>query len=123
MTALHHTERKYIATATAGILFFGTPHRGTKVASWGRFFAEVGKETGFGSFDGIMKDLDEESEHLNDLLYEFTCWLFRMSVPVVCFFELKETDYGRKVHLPGLHSEMVSCCPRNIRPILITDRL
>jgi len=123
VNALQHPDKKYIAMATAGILFLGTPHRGTKVASWGRFIAEVGKETGFGSFDGIMKDLDEESEHLNDLLYEFTCWLFRMSVPVVCFFELKETDYGRKVHLSGLRSEMVGCRLHNIRSILTTDRL
>jgi hypothetical protein len=38
---------------------------------------------------------------LTDLLYDFTLWLFRMSVPVVCFFELDETAYGERFGIVG----------------------
>jgi hypothetical protein len=50
-----------------------------------------------------MKHLKEESETLRDLLYNFTLWLFRDSVPVVCFFELERTDYGAKYGIPWKH--------------------
>jgi hypothetical protein len=48
-----------------------------------------------------MKNLREGSESLTDLLYEFTLWLFRMSVPVICFFELDETGYGKRFGIMG----------------------
>lgn len=47
--------------------------------------------------DAILKNLREDSEILNDLLYYFTLWLFRMSVSTVCFFEMHKTDYEQKV--------------------------
>lgn len=108
MNALLNEDRKYIAAATAGVLFFGTPHRGSKDASWARIIADIGGKSGFGSHDGIIRDLEEESENQIDLLHHFSCWLRRMSVEVVCFFELNETDYGRKLGLPGVHREIVS---------------
>lgn len=46
-----------------------------------------------------MKDLREDSDPLVDLLYTFTLWLFRTSIPVVCFFEQHVTDYGKKFGL------------------------
>ena len=55
--------------------------------------------------DAILKDLREDSETLNYLLYNFTLWLFRMSVSTVCFFEMHKTDYGQKVD--GSWKEMV----------------
>jgi hypothetical protein len=109
VNALLNEDWKYIAMATAGVLFFGTPHRGSKDASWARIIADIGGKSGLGSHDGIIKDLEEESENQIDLLYHFSRWLRRMSVEVVCFFELSETDYGRKVHLPGIRREIVSC--------------
>lgn len=109
MTALLNEDRKYIAMATAGVLFFGTPHRGSKKASWARIIVEIGRKSGFGSHDGIIKDLEEESEHQIDLLHHFTCWLRRMSVEDVCFFEVNTTDYGRKIGLSSIHPDIVSC--------------
>ncbi len=55
--------------------------------------------------DAILKDLREDSEILNYLLYNFTLWLFRMSVSTVCFFEMHKTDYGQKVG--GSWKEMI----------------
>lgn len=109
MNALLDEDKKYIATATAGVLFLGTPHRGSKDASWARVITNVGKQFGLGSHNGIIEELEKASENQMDRLHHFTCWLRRMSVEIVCFFELKETDYGRKVGLPGVHREIVSC--------------
>jgi len=96
---------QYLATSTVGIVFLGTPHRGTKASKWGEWIAYTGKKFGLEMSDAILKDLREDSETLNDLLYYFTLWLFRMSVPTVCFFEIHKTDYGQKVG--GSWKEMV----------------
>jgi hypothetical protein len=106
--ALLNEDRRYIAMATAGVLFFGTPHRGIKEASWARLMAWIGEKAGFDSHDGIIKDLEENSINQIDLLHHFTCWLRRMSVEVVCIIELKKTDYGRKAGLPAIRPEFVS---------------
>ena len=88
---------QYLATSTVGVVFLGTPHRGTKASKWGEWIAYTGKKLGYGTSDAILKDLREDSETLNYLLYNFTLWLFRMSVPTVCFFETHRTDCGQKV--------------------------
>ena len=87
---------RYLATSTVGIAFLGTPHRGTQASKWGEIIARSGKALGLGSVDTILKDLCKDSETLTDLLYDFTLWLFRESVRTVCFFELYETDYGKR---------------------------
>jgi len=96
---------QYLATSTVGIVFLGTPHRGTKASNWGEWIAYTGKKLGLEMSDAILKDLREDSETLNFLLYNFTLWLFRMSVPTVCFFEMHKTDYGQKIG--GSWKEMV----------------
>lgn len=56
-----------------------------------------GKALGYETEGRILKDLREDSEPLADLLYTFTLWLFRTSIPVVCFFEQHVTDYGARL--------------------------
>jgi hypothetical protein len=87
---------QYLAMATVGVIFLGTPHRGTKASKWGELVALSAKKLGWSTESAILKDLREDSETLGDLLYEFTLWLFRTSVPTVCFFEQHETDYGKR---------------------------
>jgi protein SERAC1 len=105
--AIQDEDRKYIATSVAGIVFFGTPHRGSSMATWGSMMARIGKKAGFDSHDGIIKDLEKGSTNQIDLLHHFTCWLRRLSVEVVCVIELQNTDYGQKAGLRNLHTELV----------------
>ena len=97
MCANRDKDFQNLATATIGIIFLGTPHRGAKASKWAEYIARSGKALGLGTEDAILKDLREGSERLNDLLYHFTLWLFRMSVPTVCCFEQHKTDYGKWV--------------------------
>lgn len=90
---------QHLATSTVGIGFLGTPHLGTKSTKWGEMIALSGKALGYETEGRILKDLREDSEPLVDLLYAFSLWLFRSSIPVVCFFEQHTTDYGTKFGL------------------------
>lgn len=56
----------------------------------------IDKKLKFKIKNAILKDLREDSETLKDLLYEFTLWLFRMSVLTVYFFELYKTNYVKR---------------------------
>jgi hypothetical protein len=85
---------EHVAIATAGILFLGTPHRGSAASKWGELIAKSMKN--FGSEDRILKNLREGSEVLVDLLYEFSILVNRMSITVICGFEQHTTDYGKR---------------------------
>lgn len=52
---------------------------------------------GFETEDRMLKDIREDLETLMDLLYAFTLWLFRMSIPVMCCFEQYVTDYSARL--------------------------
>jgi hypothetical protein len=103
MDARKEPSWEYIPQATAGIIFLGTPHKGTKAAIWGHVFATVGAHLGAGYYNGILKDLRDDSEALGDILESFTRWLFLERVPVVCFYELYPTNYAERLRIPGLH--------------------
>ena len=93
----HHLEDfQYLALSTVGIIFLGTPHRGTQAAGWGRFVARTGKFLGLGAETSILRDLQADSENLRDLLYEFTLWANRAALRLVCYFEQYATDYGKR---------------------------
>ena len=118
MEARKEPSWEYIPQATAGIIFLGTPHKGTKVAVWGKVFATVGAQLGAGSYNGILKDLRDDSEALGDMLESFTRWLFLEWVPVVCFYELYPTNYAARLRIPALHltvNQMVRNLWRSIR--------
>ena len=100
------TPFHYLSISTVGIVFLGTPHRGTEASKWGELIALSGSYLGFDTKDSILKDLKTDSENLADLLHQFALWLFRFSVPAVCFFEQHKTDYGKRFGVPW--KEMVS---------------
>ena len=87
---------QYLALSTVGIIFLGTPHRGTPAAKWGDIIAKSAKALGLESEDGILEDLRNDRVAVGDLLYEFTLWANRVSLKLVCFFEQYRTDYGKR---------------------------
>jgi hypothetical protein len=89
---------QYLTSSTVGIVFLGTPHRGTEAAKWGEIVATSAKALGFGFEDSILKDLRKDSENLRDLLYKFTLWANRTRLSIVCFYEQHKSDYLKRYH-------------------------
>lgn len=57
-------------------------------------------QRGLGSEPTILRSLENPSDRLTNLLDEFTKWLWIESVPVICYFENKVTNYVAKTGLP-----------------------
>ena len=87
---------KDIPKYTAGIVFLGTPHRGSASSNWGSLIVQSGKVLGLDGEDRILNDLKKDSEPLKQVVRDFTRWLFDNAVPTVCFYEQHLTDYGSK---------------------------
>ncbi|KAI1178823.1 hypothetical protein F4777DRAFT_63233 [Nemania sp. FL0916] len=93
---LHGSEHAIIAQSTVGVIFLGTPHRGSNAASWGHLIASLAPSS-FSCEYRILEALKEHSDSSTDRLKLFSRWLFSESLPVVCFFELQKTDYSSRI--------------------------
>lgn len=88
----HNLEYTPIAQSTAGVVFLGTPHRGSRAATWGVLITSLAPPS-FVTEDRILKDLEAHSGTLTDRLHDFSRWLFSESVPVLCCYETLKTKY------------------------------
>ncbi|KHN94745.1 Peroxisomal targeting signal 1 receptor [Metarhizium album ARSEF 1941] len=126
----HCSEYLSIAESTAGVIFLGTPHRGSPAARWGAMIASLASP-GFVTEDRLLKALDEQSDSLADRLRDFSRWLFSDSVPVVCAFEQLMTDYSSRAGFVGkllpskelIVPESSACIDGHHRIALNTDHL
>ncbi|KAI6777606.1 Ankyrin-1, partial [Emericellopsis cladophorae] len=86
---------RHVATSTAGVIFLGSPLRGShfqtlaEIAAWFSRFV--------GSHDGIVRDLAYDDENLMDTLHYFCRLRNTLSLTTCCFFELHKTDYAKKM--------------------------
>ncbi|KAJ6780463.1 hypothetical protein PWT90_01829 [Aphanocladium album] len=96
----HRSEYLSIAESTIGVLFMGTPHRGSRAASWGALIATLAPP-GIVTEDRLLRDLKALSDSQADRLRDFSHWLFSESVQVVCAFEQLVTDYSSRVGVVG----------------------
>lgn len=85
---------KSLVTETVGLVFLGTPFRGTKFSLIAESIAWFASR--LGSHNGIIKELYFDNPALLDKLHGFCQVCNKLSMPVTCFFELYETDYGRR---------------------------
>ncbi|GKT92452.1 ankyrin domain protein [Colletotrichum tofieldiae] len=119
-------EYRYLSEATAGVILLGTPLRGTK---WQLFVDSLAQLMGpAGSHRGITKDLEFDGLELQDRLHRFCRLRNTLSTPVSCFFELYDTDYGRRFGLSGVAKGMIveeasACIPGLDRYALQADHL
>lgn len=79
--------------ATVGLVFLGSPFRGThsqflaSAVAWVMQLAQ--------SHDGIIKDLVYDNAVLLDNLHKLAKLIGELSIPTSCFFELKATNFGK----------------------------
>ena len=117
MTAkLHEHVYPALFSSTIGILFIGTPHRGSDAVSKASLFAAVASHTSLQADGTILKMLEAENDALLDLLDNFVtlCNSPEAHLRIVCFFEQRTTCIGKvigiktiRVHSPKSEKEML----------------
>ena len=80
-----------ILKSTVGIVFLGTPFRGSKSADLAQIFTRV-TSLFIESDDSLINQISTGSESLRDLLYDFCLLINQIVIPLFCFFEQHPTD-------------------------------
>lgn len=101
---------------TVGLVFLGTPFRGTKWQFLADSLARLMQPAS--SHGGIIKELGFDEPVLLDKLHNFCRLRNKLSIPVSCFSELYETDYGRRVGIGGVIKGMVCKKYQRLEPCL-----
>ncbi|KAI3343673.1 hypothetical protein F4824DRAFT_440720 [Ustulina deusta] len=100
------TEKlKYLPASTVGFAPLGTPFRGTKMQYLAKLVAWL--TALLGSHGGIITDLGLDSKPLADKVHAFSELRSRLNIPTTCFFELYNSDYGKKFGFAGLFQQRV----------------
>ncbi|KAF6802152.1 ankyrin domain protein, partial [Colletotrichum musicola] len=86
---------RHIVTLTAGVIFLGSPLRGSEFQSLAKIVAWFSRFAG--SHDGIVRNLAYDDENLMDTLHQFCRMRNTLSIATSCFFEIYETDYLKKM--------------------------
>jgi hypothetical protein len=97
ISKLHIEDFPGIIQSLAGILFLGTPHKGSKWQSSASIIASIASTLGFGEESLLLKVVQQDSEMLRDLIQDFTRTINRSSVPLFCFFEQQKSDITRLI--------------------------
>ncbi|KAI8623314.1 hypothetical protein F5Y19DRAFT_459002 [Xylariaceae sp. FL1651] len=67
----HENDRfQSLKASIRGIMFFGTPHKGSSLATWGKMLAKIGSVASFGTV--INTGLSKALEHQSDVLLEIS---------------------------------------------------
>ncbi|KAG4443414.1 hypothetical protein IFR05_001093 [Cadophora sp. M221] len=86
---VNHGEFPLLASSLAGIVFLGTPHRGTSAptGSVPASLAAVAAASGCGTHDQLQTAFEKENGPLASLAWEFARLAVVHHVPLFCFFE------------------------------------
>jgi len=95
-----------IITSTTGIIFLGTPHRGSQSQPKAELIATIASAAGLGEKSSLLRTLQPDSEALNDLLYDFSRVVNIASIPLFCFFEQRKSAVAKAI------------VPRAVRPFI-----
>lgn len=89
-------RRRRVVESTQGIIFLGTPHKGSSVASYGKIAFQLAKIFAFQSANTkLLQALEKNSETLDRITTAFYETLSKhRSLRIVSFFEEKETRRG-----------------------------
>ena len=83
-----------IVSSISGIVFLGTPFRGSPASTWGAVITRCASALGFGSHATLLKTLEDHSERLDILLSHFLVITKQFDIRLVCFYETKPTWLG-----------------------------
>ena len=86
-----------IISSTSGIVFLGTPFRGSSVSTLGVYITWCASLLGLGSHDMLLKTLKDNSERLDLLLSHFLVIAKQFDIRLVCFYETQPTWMGKYI--------------------------
>lgn len=98
-----HPKLEYLSDVekySTGVLFFGTPHRGSDLAPYGRFFEHLARLLMFDTNAQIIRTLSRNTEELENLRTEFSKMVERDDFRVKSFYETKSYVTFRQFFLP-----------------------
>jgi hypothetical protein len=91
----------YLVNAISGIIFLGTPHGGSDAQEIGSIISKAAQAFGYGE-SGLMMNVKVNSMEIHDLVSNFTAIAVDKHLvearAVVCFFETRKTNLGRRVN-------------------------
>jgi hypothetical protein len=93
------SEYEYLVKLIGGIVFLETPHQRSKLQHWDFIMASLGSLVDYGE-TGLMKEVDEKSLKIFDLVSEFQRTIIRLGLAktaVICFYENLPTNYLSRV--------------------------
>jgi hypothetical protein len=88
---LHAKDYPSISRAVSGIVFLGTPNRGSGSQSKAAVIAAIAAMTGFGERSSLLSMLERDSEPLRDLFSDFVRLAVNDAISLTCFFELHKS--------------------------------
>ena len=98
---LHEEDYPSIIKSVAGVVFLGTPHRGSKSQSKASVIASIASAVSLGEHSNLLKVVDKDSETQADLLHDFTRTVNTISIPLFCFFEQHKSDVAKALKFKG----------------------
>lgn len=98
---LHEEDYPCIIRSVAGVVFLGTPHRGSNSQSKASLIASIASAVSLGEHSSLLKAVEKDSEMLVDLLHDFTRTVNTISIPLFCFFEQHKSDIAKALRFRG----------------------
>jgi hypothetical protein len=95
LAKLHDEDYPNILRSVTGIIFLGTPHRGSQTQSKASIIARIASTLGQGEHSSLLKAVEKDSEMLNDLVHDFTRVVNKASIQLLCFFEQQKSDVAK----------------------------
>lgn len=86
MLASNRPEFQNLKSFTVGVVFLGTPHRGTDLARYASLIAELKAND-----STLLQSLKSSDEHLLALLQDFAFGYRHLSI--MCFYEKVQNEY------------------------------
>lgn len=102
---LHSESWPGLYSSTCGVVFLGTPHRGTgDITSQGMMDAIIEQYSQCQIEEAVLQSLKSENERLNDVRKDFLelCTRSRGKLELVCFYEQKSTGVGRIIGVDSM---------------------
>ncbi|RDW85905.1 hypothetical protein BP5796_04230 [Coleophoma crateriformis] len=86
------TQNNSLRYFTTGVIFLGTPHRGSKSSSKADQIANIAAFMGLGARSKLLATINEDSDIAKDMVQDFTTVAKENDISLFCFYEELSTD-------------------------------